>query len=485
MPGLIFEDQPVRVESKPNRMDIALFAGFVRMKTDVQVTEGSSLYQWLDERGWIRKPYGRSYQQLQDLPVPVESWQEFESLFDWQNRTLGGGDGATYLGAAVRSFFAQGGRKCYVVRVDDPWGLDASSQERLKALDRLIPGYPGPFLPTPQDRYSWKGVGHLYGLPDVSFVCMPDLVEAVANQRIRIELPVLPPSPPEQFVECSVAPLELPSDQTVRDIGAPVCDDTGFANWKTALELVTSAISRSAREVELVAAVPIPVGNLQFHVAPSTAFLQLGYPWVRTPGSDGLPARLESPDGALAGLLARSALSQGTYQSAANVHTADLYDLYPVLDRQEQQDKRLIERVSLFGQTPAGLRLLSDVTMSLDERYRPGSVSRMIATVVRTARRLGEEVMFEASGERLWGAIASRLDGFMRSLYLEGVFAGASPSEAYTVRCDASTMTQNDIDNGRIIALVQFDAAVPVDTITVVLIVNEGIQNPIVQSEAA
>src|SRR5262249_9409281 len=161
-----------RAASEPNRMDIALFAGFVRMKTDVQVAEASSLYQWLDERGWIRKPYGRPYQQLQDLPVPIESWQEFESMFDWQNRTRGGGDGGTYLGAAVRSFCAQGGRKCYVVRVDDPWGLEASSQERLNTLDKLIPGYPGRFLPSPQDRYSWKGVGHLYGLPDVSFVCM-------------------------------------------------------------------------------------------------------------------------------------------------------------------------------------------------------------------------------------------------------------------------------------------------------------------------
>ena len=48
------------------------------------------------------------------------------------------------------------------------------------------------------------------------------------------------------------------------------------------------------------------------------------------------------------------------------------------------------------------------------------------------------------------------------------------PAEAYQVRCDRGTMTQNDIDNGRVIAIVQFNAAAPIDTITVVLIGERG-----------
>ena len=46
-------------------------------------------------------------------------------------------------------------------------------------------------------------------------------------------------------------------------------------------------------------------------------------------------------------------------------------------------------------------------------------------------------------------------------------------------------MSQNDIDNGRVIAQVRFNAAAPIDTITVVLIVNEGRQMAAVKSEAA
>lgn len=467
----------------PNRMDIALFIGFVRVAGGLTIPD--DLLQWFVERGWKSGPYSRPLDALLDVPVPLESWQQFESLFDWTSRTTNANDGAAYLGASVRSFFAQGGRKCYVVRVGDPWPLEAKQGDRLAAIAKLIPGYPDRFLPSAADRFSWKGVGHLFGLPDVSFVVMPDLPEAVSNDRLRIDVPPRPPGPVEGFVECTPGAPEPPQDHTVRDVSAPVCDAAGFKAWAGALDLVTTMLKRSAREVELVASIPLPDGQPQFDLAPATAFLQLAYPWAQTPGSDGLPEQLESPDGILTGLLARNALVRGTFRSAAKLHLADVIDLYPVLDRQQQQANRLIERVCVIGPAPSGLQLLSDVTMSGSETYRPGSVSRLIATIVRTARRVGEEVTFQPSGERLWSEVASRLDAFLRELFVRGIFRGESASEAYQVRCDRSTMTQADIDDGRVIAQVEFDAAAPVDTITVVLIVNDGRLVSAIQNEAA
>ena len=485
MPGLIFQDQAPVPPSSPNRMDIALFVGFVRVAT--AVTLPPELEQWFEERGWKSGPYGRQNDlaKLLDVPIPIQSMTQFETLFDWRNRTIDPRDGATYLGAAVRSFFVQGGRLCYVVRAGDPLPLEAPALARRQQIAKLIPGYPAGFLPSPADRRSWHGAGHLFGLPDVSFLVMPDLAEAVAQDRIRISLPDPPPGPAEVFVECTPAPPAPAPDRTVRDVAAPVCGDNGFQDWSRALEMVTSTLARFAREVEFIAALPLPDGPLQFDQAPATAFLQLAYPWLRTPGSGGLAGQVESPDGVLAGILARNALFRGTFRSAANLHLADVSEVYPVLDRYQQQRDGCIERVSLFGPTPSGLRLLSDVTMSSGETYRPGSVSRLIATIVRTARRIGEDVTFQPSGEQLWSEIRSRLDAFMRGLYQVGIFRGASPGEAYQVRCDRGTMTQNDIDNGRVIAIVQFDAAAPIDTITVVLRVTDSQQGSGVQSEAA
>jgi phage tail sheath protein FI len=336
---------------------------------------------------------------------------------------------------------------------------------------------------------SWSGAGHLFGLPDVSFVCLPDLADAVAMDRVRVPIPP-PPARKEEFAECSDE-LPLTIDIAVRDIGAPRCDGEGFSAWAAALTLLTGVISgqagRSAalREVQLIAAVPLTDGPLAFTSAPSTAWLQLAYPWTRTPGSAGLPEQLESPDGVLAGVLARNALIDGTFRSAANRHLADVYDVYPVLGHYQQQQNRLIERVSLFGLTPTGLRLLSDVTMSAAEAYRPASVSRLIATISRAARRLSQEVAFAPSGESLWSDIRNRLGVLMRMLYQAGAFRGSSPAAAYQIRCDRSTMSQNDIDNGRMIAHVKFEAAAPIDTITVALIIHEGQQDSPFATEAA
>jgi phage tail sheath protein FI len=73
----------------------------------------------------------------------------------------------------------------------------------------------------------------------------------------------------------------------------------------------------------------------------------------------------------------------------------------------------------------------------------------------------------------------------LTNLYLIGALGGASPAEAFQVRCDRSTMTQNDIDNGRVIARVEFVAASPIERITVVLAMDEGGQVSLLSARAA
>jgi phage tail sheath protein FI len=93
---------------------------------------------------------------------------------------------------------------------------------------------------------------------------------------------------------------------------------------------------------------------------------------------------------------------------------------------------------------------------------------------VRAARRLGEGLVFEPSGERLWALLRQDLEDLLLGLLHAGALRGRTPAEAFQVRCGRSTMTQNDIDAGRVIAEVEFDATAPIDRITVVLALNEG-----------
>jgi phage tail sheath protein FI len=195
---------------------------------------------------------------------------------------------------------------------------------------------------------------------------------------------------------------------------------------------------------------------------------------------------LESPEGALAGMLARNALARGTFRSAAGLRPVAVEDLYPILTREQlttlrpdEADERaalhtLQERVTIVGPTPRGIALLSDVTTSLDERYRPAPAGRLMAALLRAARRLGEELVFDASGERLWARVREQLDALLLGLWQAGALRGAAPAEAFQVRCDRSTMTQNDLDNGRVVARVQVDIALPIERITVELALNPG-----------
>jgi phage tail sheath protein FI len=185
-------------------------------------------------------------------------------------------------------------------------------------------------------------------------------------------------------------------------------------------------------------------------------------------------------------VLAKSILSRGAYRSIVGETLGDLYDVEPQLSRAALLQRRpdtdvegaarhaLIERVSIIGTTPAGWRLLSDVTTSLDEHYRPAALNRLMAELVRAARTLGDDMVFESSGERTWARVRQGIESLLLRLLHDGALRGATPAEAFTVRCDRTTMSQNDIDNGRMVVNVSISPAAPIEQITVVLALSAG-----------
>ncbi|MDH5666854.1 MAG: hypothetical protein OEY86_02435 [Nitrospira sp.] len=521
MKGLQFETQAPIVAADPNRADIACFVGFVARRTKSPLP--SFIRAWMHDNGLTASRLGRpgfDPETLADVPVPIDSWELFHRLFLWERRTTERTE-ATYLGAAVRSFFSQGGRKCYVIRVGDSWSYGLSRAVRVARIDDLIPGgTAGQVTCTPLDRKSWSGVGHIYGLPDISYLCIPDLAEIFAVDPEPGVPPDLPRDP-EQFVECGTEPADPVAGDPVRWASAPRCDAVAMREWASAINLLGNMLVRRQRELQLVAALPLPEagtdverdchgwlsdatgGILDAGLAESvrpgvaSAFVQLGFPWVRTAGSYALPEQLESPDGVLVGVLARNALSRGSFKSAAGLPLVEVSDVWPgwgveQFDRPPTgsgvhgtRPRTMRERVSIIGQTPQGFALLSDVTTSLDEGYRPACVNRLVAALVRAARRTGEELVFEPSGEFLWGRIRQELQRLLTGLFQSGAFRGGTPTEAFTVRCDRSTMTQHDLDAGRVVVSMQFQAALPIERITVVLGLHEGGQVALLSSEGS
>ncbi|MFH7319205.1 phage tail sheath protein [Desulfurivibrio sp. D14AmB] len=521
MKGLRFEVLTSSAPAAANRADLACFIGLVKVR---DAEPPADLRQWLQQEGWWPTATAAGARggapSLYQVPVPVASWERFDQLFAWDQRPYDEATlGATYLGAAVRSFFAQGGRKCYVVSCGEPLAYGASRPERDAALRQLVPLAMG----QAGQRGSWYGLHHLFGLPGVSFVILPDLAELACSLREENPPPSELPPPLPEFTNCS-EPGPLPArERRVMRLPLPVCDDQDYHRWRAVVHRATRWLADHRREMQLLAALPVPhresaaaVGLLPFlhrqgwlsgalaagdcpagaegldelareACSIASAFLQLGYPWLKTAYAGDLPAALEPPEGVLAGLLARNALTRGTFRSAIPLPLQELVGVFPRLDQAQlhglnpqapwraSPQAALNDRVSLFGPTPEGLRLLSDVTTSNEPTYRQAAINRTIGLVMRAARAVGEEYVFDSSGEHLWRQVGSRLSDVLRAMQDAGALAaGGGDREAFLVRCDRSTMSQQDIDSGRVVAQVTIRPVAAIETMRIQLAMGDG-----------
>jgi hypothetical protein len=501
MMPLEFETARSSAPAAPQRTDITCFIGHVGRRNSPlpkQVTED------LRAAGWIDGPWRRGDAQLrslEQLPVTVESWEAFDRLYDWRARPLSSTDSAScasYLGAAVRRFFAQGGQRAIIVRVGDPWpymeAVGSRAANRGARIRRVVPDFaetgvtPLPFDST--DPRTWRGLQHLYGLPEASLACLPDLADACAGDPAPPDatLPLVPAS--EGFVECSDAEAPPPEDFGLRRLRAPRCDAEGLAAWARALSGAREFLVRHRRDVILIGALPLmsataqraPLAYLERENVlvsdgdeaerASSAFVQLAYPWLATRASVDLPEVLEPPDGMLAGLVAAGALARGTFRSVAGRLLPAVVETEPVASWGLGADSpwaMLAKRVCLVAREPGGWALQSDVTTSPDPAWRAGGVTRMMASLVRAARATGEAELFGPNGPALWTRVRRHLEALLVAYWQEGGLGGATPDEAFEVRCDRSTMTQNDLDSGRLVAKITVLPVAAVERITVVL----------------
>jgi phage tail sheath protein FI len=176
-------------------------------------------------------------------------------------------------------------------------------------------------------------------------------------------------------------------------------------------------------------------------------------------------------------------LSKGSWRNLIHDLVPGLSGVDPVLDAAAlahdlagptTAGRTLRERVTIIGPSPRGFRMLSDVTMDDDETYRPASVNRLTSAIVRAARLVGETAVFENNGQELWTRLRERMVNLLAGLWANGALGGSSAEEAFEVRCDRSTMTQNDLDAGRVLCRITFTAAMPIVQITIVLAMEEG-----------
>jgi uncharacterized protein len=202
------------------------------------------------------------------------------------------------------------------------------------------------------------------------------------------------------------------------------------------------------------------------------------YPRVQI--NDNGVLRYMGASGMVAGMYAATDSSRGVWKAPAGTNAAltGVTDLEVILtDKQNGILNPL--GVDCLRRMPAGYLIWGARTV---EGYNNSGTQWTYVPVRRMALFLEESlyrgtqwVVFEPNDEPLWAQIRMNIGAFMMGLFRQGAFQGATPDQAYFVKCDSETTTQADIDQGIVNIIVGFAPLEPAEF--VVITIQQYIQN--------
>ncbi len=192
----------------------------------------------------------------------------------------------------------------------------------------------------------------------------------------------------------------------------------------------------------------------------------LYYPWITVLDPMDPDGRREievPPSGFVAGICARSDVLHGVAKAPANEVALGAIGLEALLNK-AQQDVLNPLGVNCFRFFEGrGYRLWGARTISSDPEWKYFNVRRYFAYLEHSIDRGTQWAVFENNGDALWANVRRTVEDFLVNEWRNGALLGRKAEEAFFVRCDRSTMSQNDLDNGRLICLIGVSVLKPAE----------------------
>jgi phage tail sheath protein FI len=187
-----------------------------------------------------------------------------------------------------------------------------------------------------------------------------------------------------------------------------------------------------------------------------TTYAAFYYPWIEIydPLSNGyinVP-----PTGHVTGLIARVDIDRGVHKAPANEVLRDATNLeFPVpKGNQDVLNPKGVNCTRDFREHQRGIRLYGARTMSSDPEWKYINVRRLFIFVEQSIYRGTQWVVFEPNDDPLWAQVTRAISNFLVRVWKSGALMGRTEQEAFFVKCDRTTMTQDDIDNGRLVCYI-------------------------------
>jgi len=226
--------------------------------------------------------------------------------------------------------------------------------------------------------------------------------------------------------------------------------------------LIAHAEARRAYRIAVLdtppALLPSEARNFRGGIASTRAALY--YPWVVIPNPLAGPRSLEPaelavpPAGFVCGIYARNDVERGVWKAPANEVVRGSLRFERDVSFGEQEMLNPIGVNCLRALSGRGRRVWGARTASDDPEWKYVSVRRYFNYLEASIDRGTQWAVFEPNGERLWDNVRTTVASFLFNEWRMGALLGTKEEEAFFVRCDRSTMNQNDLDNGRLVCLV-------------------------------
>jgi hypothetical protein len=259
----------------------------------------------------------------------------------------------------------------------------------------------------------------------------------------------------------------------IRDISLMACPDE-IVNQNLTQELLNRCESTRDR----FAILNEPRDDADFQQIsrhPDSSYGGLYYPRIRVVAPHTPEGYMVVPPaGHMTGIFARTDIDRGVHKAPANevvrgIVTRDLNGgrkpLTHTLSKREHDllNPRGVNVIRDFRSDGRDIRIWGARTMSSDAMWKYVNVRRLFIFLEQSIDRGTQWSVFEPNTEPTWIAVRTSITNFLRTVWRNGALQGTTQDEAFFVKCGRNTMTQDDIDNGRLVCLIGVAPAKPAE----------------------
>lgn len=186
-------------------------------------------------------------------------------------------------------------------------------------------------------------------------------------------------------------------------------------------------------------------------------YAALYYPWLNVFDTISQNQINVPPSGHICGVYARSDTERGVHKAPANEKINGILGLEKVGNTERiitkgHQDTLNPLGINCIRSFPGrGVRVWGARTISSDSLWKYINVRRLFLYIEESIDEGTQWVVFEPNDEKLWARVKQTITQFLTQVWTDGALMGTTSEQAFFVKCDRTTMTQNDIDNGRLI----------------------------------